>query len=168
MIAGSEEPGAAGHADRGNDEDAGRAGHAADAVAVMQNETGAEKADALDDIGRDLALVGCRLAGQHGGQEGKEGAAHADEQVGAHAGSTALPSRSRPMAPPRQQASSRRAMASLPRSRQPVRGQPKSKGRRGKRDVEVMLIILPRFSACRTRHASYSVCPMLSPGCGGC
>ena len=37
----------------------------------MEDEAGAEEADALDDIRRDLAFVGADVGGQDGGHEGE-------------------------------------------------------------------------------------------------
>ena len=51
----------------------------------MEDEAGAQEADALDDVGGHAALVRVGVAGQHRRQERKKCAAHADEQVGAHA-----------------------------------------------------------------------------------
>ena len=44
-----------------------------------------KKADALHDVRSHLALVRAAVAGQHGREQGEEGRAHADEQIGAHA-----------------------------------------------------------------------------------
>ncbi len=81
---------AACHADGGDHPDAGRAGEPADAAAVVQNESGAEEADALNDIRGHLALVRTAVAGEHGRKQCEKRGAHADEQVGAHAGRAAL------------------------------------------------------------------------------
>ena len=51
------EAGAAGHADGGDDPDGGRAGEAEDAVLGVEDEAGAEEANALHDVGGDLAAL---------------------------------------------------------------------------------------------------------------
>ena len=51
----------------------------------MEDESGAEEADALDDVGGDLALVGAGIAGDDWGEDGEERCAQADEKVGANA-----------------------------------------------------------------------------------
>ncbi len=82
--------GAARHADGGDDPDAGGAGEPADAAAVVNDQSGAEKADALHDVRSDLALVRTALAGEHGREQGEEGCTHADEEVGPHSGGRAF------------------------------------------------------------------------------
>src|ERR1035438_5949047 len=82
--------GAARHADGGNDPDACRAREATDAAAIVNDESGAEKADALHDIGSDLTLVWTVVASQHGREKSEKGRAHADEEVGANSGGCAF------------------------------------------------------------------------------
>ena len=81
---------AAGHADRGDHPDAGRAGEPADAAAVVQNQTGAEKADALHDVRRHLPLIRDCYRRPALREQREESRAHADEQIGAYTGGLAL------------------------------------------------------------------------------
>src|SRR5258707_3914141 len=50
-----------GHADRGFGEDGGGGGHADEARAVFQDRTGAQKANALNDVGRDARRTGIAI-----------------------------------------------------------------------------------------------------------
>jgi len=84
------EPGTTGHADGGDGPDAGGAGETADAGAIAKDEACAEEADALNDVGGDLAFVGAVFAGEYGGEKGEEGRAHGDEEVGADTGGPAV------------------------------------------------------------------------------
>ena len=57
----------------------------------MEDEAGAEEADALDDVGGDAALVGVAVTGEDAGEDGEEGAAEAKEHVDAEAGGLMAP-----------------------------------------------------------------------------
>ena len=59
------EPRAASHTDGSHNPDARGTGKAADPAAIVQDETRAQKADALNDVGRHLAFVWTGVAGQH-------------------------------------------------------------------------------------------------------
>ena len=109
---------AAGHADRGDDPNAGGAGQPADAAAIVQDESRAQKADALHDVRGHLSLVGAVVACQHRGEERKERRAHADEQVGAHTGGLAidLPLQADQRRPARRPAAGGRSRHSPPQS----------------------------------------------------
>lgn len=74
----------AGHSDGGDDPDAGSAGESAETAAVVEDEPRTEEADALNDVRGDLALVSA-VAGDDPGEDGEEGCAKADEEVGADA-----------------------------------------------------------------------------------
>ncbi len=76
--------GTASHSDGGDDPDAGGAGKTTESVAVVEDEAGAQEADALHDVGGDLAFVAC-VASYDGGEDSEEGCAEADEEVGAYA-----------------------------------------------------------------------------------
>jgi hypothetical protein len=82
---------AAGHADGGYDEDGGGAGEADGLAFGVEDEAGAEEADALDDIGGDLAAVGGLVAGDDDAHDGEQRGTHGDEQVGAEAGVLVTP-----------------------------------------------------------------------------
>ena len=84
------EPGSASHADGGDGPYAGGAGETADAGAIAKDEARAEEADALNDIGGDLAFVGTVFAGEDCGEKREEGRSHGDEEVGADAGGAAM------------------------------------------------------------------------------
>jgi hypothetical protein len=68
---------------------------AAHVVARLQDDAGAEEADACDDLGRDAAGVGHEAAGvgaggHFGRDDGEHGRAHGHQQVGAQAGGPAV------------------------------------------------------------------------------
>lgn len=75
-----------GDADGGDNPDGGGTGEAEDSVLGVEDEAGAEEADALDDVGGDLAAAGRGFAGDGYAHDGEERGAHADEDVGAEAG----------------------------------------------------------------------------------
>jgi hypothetical protein len=56
----------------------------------VEDESRAQEADALHDVGGHLSLIRAVVAGQHCGEEGKKRASQADEQVCAHAGGLAI------------------------------------------------------------------------------
>lgn len=84
------EAGAAGHADGSDGPDSGGGGKPAHAVALMQDESSAEKADALDNVRGDLAAIGARVSGDQHGEKREHGRTEADEHVRAHAGRTMM------------------------------------------------------------------------------
>ena len=81
---------AACHADGGDYPDAGSTGQSADAAAVVNDQSGAEEANALHDIRRHLALIRAAVSGQHSREQREKRRAQTDEQVSAYAGRSAL------------------------------------------------------------------------------
>ncbi len=57
----------------------------------MQNQPGAEKSDALDDVRGYLSSVRAVCPGQESGEHGEKRRAHADHHVGAQAGGLVAP-----------------------------------------------------------------------------
>jgi hypothetical protein len=56
----------------------------------VNNQSSAEESNSLDNVGRDLSSVVAAISSQDWREKCKEGAAHADEHVGSHAGGLAI------------------------------------------------------------------------------